>query len=1461
MKAYQREHKISRNLKVGALLTGVLFVLFCFCTMVSGCTRKSGHTDGRTQNEEVKNENASASSGDTLYMRLAPQLSMADELALKQYSYDELSDTMITMRADTMYVTERNIPRPTPKLLPDTYTLTAEKADGTVYTNEFSFGKGYPGRYAPGKIIEESLFTEEAEKAGVTTAQYLNYYRYMLHSQGYNLTREAELLSAQGELTQDKIFKHPAIDSNYGEVIPGDNAVEKVIVMDPAYRSVHVTGLYLPAGEAVTVTVEGLSQGRRIGIYTGLQNSMAWLSGINTNTISALGCTVKQYSDVNDRYFFNNDIIAAAAAERPSEAIPAIQIHGHLSGVRYANRLPWIRSHFSFTENKTYTIGSPFGGLIHLDPGTSYDNVKITIRGAVETPHYILGVTTPEYFETYLKDAPGVYSVLDTENGQLLGDASYMRNVLSEEVDKLAMLWHTFFSVNETFTGGTFDRKNFVKFDYCVPAGAAVALGNYEYACPASWYNHAMNYQYLLKYGQWGIMHEVGHNHSTAYGVTWGFGDSREGEVLNNALTALAYLKVLDVGTYRDDNGDIAAEHGFVAHPYTNLKYSLTRNISAKQDWIHNDYFEMLSMYVNIMHSFGVEKYFELMSTYKTQSLYVTEATDNTTAKRADFIYRCSLVYGMDFRDYFNRLYQANVRDEVFTDEQLAYMRDLPVYYPVANLYAGGIDGVHTGGDYLVTYGSAPVFDLKGKTVSSGAFTIESVEQPSEGKLTEQGDGTYLYTFGNKPYVRDVFYFTVRTEDGQKHRMEVTLRINNNVSEITRYVKVPSRTLEGAMSDIASLTPTVTATAGGGCAQYTTATDDRNEVRIARFLFRADKSTVHTFYFKADDLAILRAGRDFSHLEEKLRITRDLQSFNETYKFSVTLSEGETYAFEVFNLNAGGGGFATFNLLLDAEEGVSKSVALPAAQVIHPAFEGKEIEPYVFEPKFMVSNKAGLSFGTLSTPKSAWRVLQAPAHHNGDVDTLEMHDPETGETMTMEIDKKSYLIDGQNGTIYHTAYRGTSAGVIDPLPHVFVVDTGDVQGFNFFEIATRNHANSYIRAYNLYISDDNANWRLVSSGADGTDGTPDTWLTYKNAVARLDFEEIRGRYWKLEVLSTSGNNGGAFTVIAELNAGLTAETQHIVPIFNTNIYTTNGWQDSATRETLPVGLLFTETAGEKIKLYFEGDSIALYGNKDNGYGSAEVYIDGEFFGIIDLQSDTLERRRLVFSHGGLTEGGHIVEIVTCSDELFNLGFAGVSYETQLLSALTFQEQEDKIEEQQKQIDAMYDKQAQMQKVQSGLIIAMLVFIGLFLLLTTYIVLTFCLPKFRKAFYENKVIRNYDRDRELAKERKAAQNKTETAKKKSDATSASTAKASAVKSDPVRSAPAAETARKTTQSVRPTSKVSERPATSAQTPRQTPPVRSAGTASKPSAEKSSVPQRTTVASRTTSNSKTDAEKKK
>ena len=1275
-----------------------------------------------------------------------PTLPEEEQYALQKYDYESLSEVQTTIRADVESVIERNVARTVPEVLSDDYALVYNKEKktltpqyGLVADDEFNLYdltagnfhisndkieatkinfKKYPRVMTIGSEPAWSIGSGIGDnsvamaEAGLSADQFFTFYRYMLFSQCYNLQQEAATRSnaTRDDSTKQEEFKkwlkkHPAADAQYGRVLGDDgqplnetnnkNAVTKKITIDPLYRSLHATGLYLPAGEAVTIKIEGLKNGETIGLKMGEQDSCAWEAGADTSKLPAgvsIGNTTFLTGNDSNKYFKPGDLVTA-------HGLVSVGIHNHWS--KAYGRLPWVRSMVGYSANGTYAYGSPLGGVIEIDMKNCYSKVTITISGAVETPHYILGSTTPEYFDKYLRQAPGVIAILDVENGQLIGPTmemgttSYMRRVKTDEIDKLAMLWHSFLSVNESFTGGKYNRFNKVMFDWLVPAGAAVALGNYSFAQPTGWFDGCMNYRGLLAAGNWGTLHEIGHNHASSYGTFWGFGDGREGEVHNNALTLLSYIMFCDVGTSIRDGKTV--EHGEYANPYRTLSETLNHPANAAKlgvedygDGKYYHYFQMLGMYSNIMHSFGAEKFYELLYTYKTKSSYVEaveqpDGTKKTTGnQRSDFMYRCALVYGMNFMDYFNTFYKANITQGMFSAEQWDKIKDLPKYNPVANFYAGGIDGVKTAGDYNVAFGEDITFDFLKTTISTldtaegKGFTIVDVGQPEHGKLKEGEDGKWVYEF-DKNYTGnlDSFTFDVKMNDGVLHRFTVTLRISYNGSRLTSYNDVQGKDLNavaeyvsGATADsIASGTNSYIATYKSGA---------KKDVRILEFYWKAPQTGTITLSSKMDDWGIVYFGESFDSLKPLVTIKAYTNAFSEYPNATFDVEENKFYAVRVFNVNTGGDGSC-----VPAYKYVGETayVLFENANVFHPAFPlGKTCETYVYQPNFLVSKKDNISLAVSGTDKSVWSVLKAPENIDGgrfivqkQIDTEKFLDeeetkpnPNYGKEIPgseITTDKWGYLVDGQAGTVLLTAWVKNATR--DPYPHVFIVDTKKVQNFNYFSVTTRNAANSYITDCELFIAESidgelNGNWKSLKTATRDDYGANSTTI-------RMKFPSATGRYFKLVVKNTTAGDDANFSALAELDAGIESQTQRVIPPTSSYFFKTTGWRDTSLNDTEANGYLISESSGERLVIGFKGTSISLYAATGAGFGTADIFVDGEKAGAIDLNSTTDESRKLVFSKNDLSNGEHTVEVVTTSSGKVMLSVVGIPYSAQLIN--------------------------------------------------------------------------------------------------------------------------------------------------------------------------------------------------
>lgn len=1322
-------------------------------------------------------------------------LPAAEKYALQKYGYDELGDVQTTIRADSMHVTERNIARAQAAELSDDFSVVYDAAGKSLYAAyekvagtaslkvaTINFSK-YP---SPAKATSANDFAAAAAALGVSANDYYAYYKYMLMTQGQHLALEASRRSAATASDGDGVNaafaawlkKHPAADAQYGKVLGENNAVVKEIALDPLYRSPHASGLYLPAGEPITVKVEGLAAGERIGITLGMQNSLAWRGSVpeaaDTKIASATGGigAVDFADSASDAFFKKADLVTALGefyTYNSGDNTPFLQSQWK----RQNARAPWITASFTFTENKTYTVGYAFGGAIHIDMGNCYSRAKVTISGAVETPHYILGSTTPEYFDEYLRQAPGVIAILDTENGQLIGPTgetgttAYMRQVKTDEIDKLAMLWHSFLSVNESFTGGPYNRFNKVMFDWHVPAGAAVALGNYSFAHPTGWFNGAMNYRGLLSGGTWGILHEIGHNHAASYGTVWGFGGSQEGEVRNNALILLSYIMFCDIGTTIRNGG--GAEHGAYANPYSTLDETI-RLKGTKSDFNDNGYFQALGMYANIMHSFGAEKYYELLYTYKGKSAYCEN-------KRADFAYRCSLVYGMNFLKYFNEFYAAHITDEMFTDEQLAEIKALPNYEPVASYYAGGADGVKTAGDYCVAFGDPVKFDLKGKTISTldtadgKGFDIVSVGKPEHGKITSTADGQWQYAFDPKyTGVFDSFTYTVKLSDGVAHTLTVTLRISYNGARVSRYTDVADPSVSGQAlvedleNQIAGKTPEYLSSTSSTLPAYNTGGP---EVRTLDFWWRAPVSGYVSLSLAGSGVLALYFGDDFDGLSRTNLLYSGGAAYNNA-AYAVRVEEGAHYAVRVLNSNLRRQTSATSvtvgvlqkngAVVAAATEDEIAALkadgagygAIPSAQVFHVSYPlGKPAPSFIYEPEFIVSKKDNVKLSVTGTDKSEWTVLKAPDAAGGRYDKQQLVDPDTGKPIEGEdgvliVDKWTWLIDGQTGTNLHTVIAGPAISAENP--HVFVIDTAKMQQFNYFAVTTRNNVNSYIMDCELKIADSidattlAGDWKTIATA--NRDAYSGTTLT-------MTFNQTQGRYLMLIVKGGSGNSGkgGAnFSVLAEIDAGIKSTTQRVISSASSKLYTTKGWVHSSTVENEPNGYIIAEQKNQKAVVRFRGESFALYAATGSGYGKADVRVDGKHVATIDLDRDTAEARYLAFYTDNLKNKEHTVEIITKNSGKVMLNVLGIPYTAELLNAPNIY-------------------------MERGLAIALAVFAVLFVVSAAFGLALLFSPSFRNKVFGSKAVQKLDnrKNKSADKTEKPRKNKDgkEKSKEKSD----------------------------------------------------------------------------------------------
>lgn len=288
--------------------------------------------------------------------------------------------------------------------------------------------------------------------------------------------------------------------------------------------------------------------------------------------------------------------------------IAQIGVHGdnvmHLDKVtRYAADL--VRK-FKL-EQETTEIYSPFGGLLLLNiPDIArQDTIGFHIEGAVKAPYFKLGETSESQWLSTIRNYPGPWAELATDN-IVLTVPSYRIRKLDNPV-KLMKFWDEVMDANAELAAISSKRihqeriivDNDVAYGYMFTTWERIVVPD-DQSC-----ERMLNEEFIRKNGSWGTFHELGHRHQFGY-----FDFPGTGEVTVNLYTMYVYDKVLGKGLFNHDN--LKTKEDVMKR----IKAYLADNPSYEK-W-SADPFLALSMYVQIIDRFGWESILNVHRAYRS---------------------------------------------------------------------------------------------------------------------------------------------------------------------------------------------------------------------------------------------------------------------------------------------------------------------------------------------------------------------------------------------------------------------------------------------------------------------------------------------------------------------------------------------------------------------------------------------------------------------------------------------------------------------------------------------------------------------------------------------------------------------------------------------------------------------------------------------------------------------------
>ncbi len=1147
---------------------------------------------------------------------------------LSRKSFEDIEGRRVTLRQPYMEVTDTDVRRTKADLLSDEFQFIDPQ------TGEPYVGLGQEN--AKINFAEFGTLNSDTDpmypKRGLennSEGKYFNaFQKYMLLRQAWFYRTK----QAARDIENNSLKKHPAADGIYGQIADSAKAVKKTIISDPIYKTPLTTGLYLVPGEVAVVTVSGLNEGQTVELTTHQQDSLGYDGSIPKDFVPD-----ESYNGLisTEKYFRYWDSILIKEAQEAFEQKRTPNYTQYDFGLnsqwQFQNqKVPCMGSSFVLKGNGTFKIGSIYGGPLFLQPTSS--NVTLTIEGAVETPHYILGVTTKDEFEASLRNAPGLIATLDVENGLLVGLSEHMRKC--DDIEKIAYFWHSVFAINESLNGRAYNYNITMAYDLHVPAGEAVALSGSFAAQPQQWFGVCMNYKTLTTQGNWGTFHELGHIQAKTYGVNWGMCSSNcpnpcEGEVWNNTLIILAYAMLCNM-----DPRVTYVEHGEFVHPFTVVKRSMS---VQKVDDYHNfsgtpgEHFDQLSLYATLIHSFGPERFVDFFYTYKVNPSYCTNA-------RADFIYRIGLVDHVNIFDWINTNYYGNVTENDFSSEQLEYLKSLPVFYPIAYEWANGINGNETARKYDVDGKYQTIFNLSKQSFASPKdFEIVEVSQPKYGTIKyEQEKQRAIYTPPAIVVESDSFDIVVSTFGGRIVSLNVRMNLVYNGAhvEVFKLSEDYGKNVDQVIETFKDAEPDRTEESlVAGKAEFNS--DELEYYRI-KFKFKALEAGFYKFTACGDDGKEVFFSKNgeyikngagqikYSGVNSYVAFDAPDNNFASTY-----LDKGEEVDIVCHLMNWGGRGLARVGVVFP---GANQVVDIPAENMTNALVSKQEEEQAKqfkgWQPKFLDSIKdQSMAY---EEDKTDWQVIECPdyqvyAEYNG-------------------LGAKA-LVDGNMSTIFHSRHSG---GPIPSLPHVFVIDCKKNLLANYFSIHRRTTDNDMLFEIALYGAKDNGKNQAPSSEEyvclfDGELENPKL-TTYK-----IQFEKDLFRYFKLVVKKNKSH-----TVIREVSAGFETDLNQTVKPSSFEK------RNDGFKENKANGKLSTEKQSAVYEFEFLGSGFDVFADTAPEYGSADVFVDNNLVGQIDL-SDKLIFNKCVFTLSNLSVKSHSVKIVTTSNKQFNISFVNVTY--------------------------------------------------------------------------------------------------------------------------------------------------------------------------------------------------------
>lgn len=945
-----------------------------------------------------------------------------------------------------------------------------------------------------------------------------------------------------GKPTGKQLYKHSASFGLYGgDVSDKEKAVIKKINITPRILGNYITGLYAPAGEVIKIEISEADLAKTGGFEIWIGNAGNRSSG---------------------------------AAEIPLE--------------KEFTRMPLTVNAMKIDKSVSY-VGNFLGGAIYLgEPKNKNASYSVTISGAVEYSHFILGLTTEEEFERTSKSSAPYFDLEVWDDGIRHSGPKYLLEKMNyDNFYHVAKMWEDISLISNQIPSASANVGISMRYDTYVPAGAAVAFVGANFCVlPISWFNGSLDYEGFTSNGMWGTIHEYNHHYQQ-------YGASEGGEVTNNAASLLSYALYTKISSSRNKNKDL---DGWNAYTYASYPLkTLLNNTSTEPIY-------SLDTYAVLIHSFGVDTF---LNALKIQQ---NKGDDDSWYKAF------SAASGYDMTYYFEELCNYNL-----SDEAKKYVADMGYkeFVPMASIYqtkSSYKEMTSTVQSYELEYGQKIEVDLLGEIIVPDDYEIKevNVEGNTNGKLIKTEKG---FSYEPSPEEFNSNCFDVSITYNKKGQTDTeTIRLTYEFIQKDKKVKTTTYTYNEA------LYKNIAIAEANDFKGYESVTEENSNS------FSNSGLKANTITIKEAKVYVKDVGKYRWYIKGKDNVFMYISvGNNKNYELVSYINGNSNYTNDNSN--------TYYDIELKADSYVYiKTITLSKtndgySDVAYGKFIGEEVSAKNISNDYILDNDSKYE-KKIFTPKT--HGSRTYFTNNILIDTSEFEIIEsTNFTPWSEGFELEKMLDGNINTYAHNNSKLTEEVSI-------TIDMKEIRNFNFIQIYGKNNQESHTPiSFDLYVGESLEHLNLYYSFRD-------TKAENRSVLAKFD-EEISARYIKLVIKETES---AKYLAISKIDIGTYVKESLLVSVIDSNVTLNGKWTITNSKYSNHSSVI--SSGSGHLSYSFSGEFIGVYGIVTED-ATIKVSIDEERYEIIELKAS--ERLQVIYFKD-VNMDNHKIEIKTNNKNVY-----------------------------------------------------------------------------------------------------------------------------------------------------------------------------------------------------------------